>query len=246
MQSRSSNLRRLWYGVLAFGLLAGRGWCAGAFLWLPGIRGDSRDASHPGWIDVQQFQFAVTRAPQAEAPLLSDLVVLKGVDSASPRLALQSALGTALTNGTLDFMTTIGTNFVLQYEVTLDEVWVSGVSPAVATNLAETAALRFRKITWRYIQYDAQGQNPVDYITSWDLGPLPLVLTVVGTQNPGAGTVTLEWPAVAGKIYDILGSAQATGNYTLVRTVTATNTGPMTVTVPAVGNMLFFRLRQGP
>lgn len=243
-----SNLQRSWWlaSLLALALLPGRGWSASAFLFLPGIPGDSTDANHPGWIDVQQFQFGVARTPQAGAPSLSDLLVLKGVDSASPLLALQCALGTALTNATLEFMTTFGTNSLLQYQVSLEEVWLSGVNPTVTNNLAESAALRFRKITWRYVQYDAQGQNPVDYITSWDLGPLPLVLTVVGTQNPGTGTVTLRWPAVAGKNYDILGSAQVTGSYTLVRTVRATNTGPMTVTVPAVGNMLFFRLRQGP
>src|SRR5215471_9519822 len=116
-----SSLRRLGWlaSALALLLCPGRGLSAGAFLSLPGIPGDSTDANHPNWINVQQFQFGVSRGLQANAPLLSDLSVLKSVDRASPRLALQCALGTALTNATLQFMAIIDTNTVLQYQVTL-------------------------------------------------------------------------------------------------------------------------------
>ncbi len=200
--------------------LAGPPASRAAFLLLPGIPGGSTDAKHLRWIDITSFGFNVR-------PSGSELVFVKAIDSASPLLSLNCAQGSHLTSATLQFSAPSDDGSLLQYEIRLTDVSVAGLNDqGIDSSATEQCSLRFGSLSWNYFE--------------------PVFLTVSGTQNPGAGTITLQWSAVAGKTYDILGSSQVIGASTPVTTVTATNTGPMTATVPANGDLFFYRLRTSP
>ena len=236
---------RLWVWTLCLGLFPGIGWSAiSSYLLLPGLPGESSDASHRNWIVAQSFEFGVEKFG-AGGPDFSDLSIVKSVDTSSPLLAQQCALGTYIPNASLQVVS--NTNLV--YQIRLDNVYVRSVNTSGATGdatPAESATLRFSKITWTYTQYDNTGENPTNTSASWDqlFGKTPIILTVSGAQNVGSGTMDITWAVRSGATYNILGSPQVNGNYTLIRTITTTNLGPMTVTMPTAGNTFFFRIQE--
>ena len=61
--------------------LAPNSYTLDAFLQVPGIDGDSVDANHRNWIDLQRFGFNAT------ARVCKGLSIVKGLDSASPLLS---------------------------------------------------------------------------------------------------------------------------------------------------------------
>ncbi|HWD19329.1 MAG TPA: type VI secretion system tube protein Hcp [Verrucomicrobiae bacterium] len=218
-----------------------------AYLLLPGVPGDSTDAAHPKWINLQGFQFGVA-SPGAGGPRFADLSIAKVIDSASPALAQASATGAYFSNATLQVAQSTDN---LLYQITLDNVWVTGVSSAAsATNTVfpEDATLRFGKISWTYVNYNKDGSVASNTVTSWDLlyGKIPLSLGVAGVQDPASGSMQITFPVSAGATYRILGSSQVNGPYTLVETIAPSSLGPLTVSVPTAGSMLFFRVQELP
>lgn len=79
----NSSARRRLHIIVAFAglLLAPTAYTLDAFLQVPGIDGDSVDATHRTWIDVQSFGFNAT------ARVCQGLSVVKRLDSASPLLS---------------------------------------------------------------------------------------------------------------------------------------------------------------
>lgn len=240
---------RLWVLAFCLGLFPGIGWSAiSTYLFLPGLPGESSDASHQNWIVAQSFEFGVEKSAGANDPEFTDLSIVKPVDTASPLLAQQCALGTYIPSANLQVVNAADS---LVYQIKLDNVYVTSVNTAGETGdaaLAESATLSFSKITWTYTQYDNTGANPTNTSTSWDqlFGKTPIILTVSGAQNVGSGTMDITWTVRSGATYKIWGSPQVNGNYALIRTITTTNLGPMTVTVPTAGNTFFFRIQEVP
>jgi type VI secretion system secreted protein Hcp len=219
-----------------------------SYLFLPGLPGESSDASHQNWIVAQSFQFGMEKSASANDPDFADLSIIKPVDTASPLLAQQCAVGSYIPSANLQVVNAADS---LVYQIKLDNVYVTSVNTASETGgaaLAESTTLRFGKITWTYTQYDNTGANPTNTSTSWDqlFGKTPIILTVNGAQNVGSGTMNITWTVRSGATYKILGSPQVNGNYTLIRTITTTNLGPMTVTMPTAGNTFFFRIQEVP
>ena len=205
------------------------------FLLLPGIPGASLDATHVNWIDVNAMQFTAGKNPGAE-PQFSDLTITKTIDNATPILAQDCAAGTYIPNATLQ--ATASNSLV--YQIKLDNVWVTSDShSASTTNTVENVTLRFGKISWSYQQNTA---------TSFDIlyGKIPITVGASGVQNAGNGTMNLAWTTSGGATYNILGSSQVDGPYTLVQSFVATNLGPVTITVPTTTNMFFFRVQEMP
>jgi hypothetical protein len=176
------------------------------------------------------------------------LTLVKNADIASPLLAQACANGGYLPTATLQVVRS-----VLQptYQIKLDNVWVASfkqTNDAAHENIVETVGLRYGKITWTYTQYAPNGIDSTDTTAAYDFlyGQVPVVLTVTGVQNPGAGTMDVTWDARAGATYNLLGSPEVDGPYALIATLVGTNLGPATITLPASGDIYFYRLQEVP
>ena len=236
-------------GVIWLAVLPGSGWAAlDYYLSLPGLPGTSSNFDHPDWTSVLNFHFGVSHPPGSSDPAFTSLSLDKYVDANSPLLAQLCASNGYLPRATLQVIRAV----TLQaYQIKLDNVWVTSLTATndpASGDILEMVGLRFGKITWTYTQYEANGINSTDITTAYDLlfGKVPMLLTVTGVQNPGSGTMDVTWNARSGAIYNLLGSPQVDGNFTLIGTLTATNLGPATVTLPAMGDMYFYRLQEVP
>jgi type VI secretion system secreted protein Hcp len=217
------------------------------YLNLPGISGTSTDAGFANWTDVLSLQFGETYPAGGGSPSFSDLYLSKNVDATSPVFAQDAATGAYLPAATLQV---VNASSLQVYEIQLYNVSVSSLSDVGTngTSPTETLTLHFGKMSWTYTQYDSQGANPTNITTDFDLlyGKVPAILSVSGVQNPGSGTMKVTWNARAGTTYNVLGSPKVNGTYTFVTSVTATNLAPMTLTLPAIGGMYFYRIQELP
>ena len=218
------------------------------YLNLSGIPGTSTDAGFANWTDVLAFQFGVTHPAGTNSPSFTDLFLSKITDATSPVLAQDAATGAYLPSATLQV---VNASSLQVYEIQLYNVSVSSLSDdgtAGGTSLNESLTLHFGKMSWTYTQYDSQGANPTNITTDFDLlyGKMPAILSVSGVQNPGSGTMDVTWNARAVTTYDILGCPEVNGTYTFITSVTATNLAPMTLTLPAIGGMYFYRIQELP
>ncbi len=64
------------------------------FMLVPGISGGSRDAHHPGWIDVVSLRQSWSAAAKKRESC--EIEIVKGLDKAGPRLWAAAVLGQAL------------------------------------------------------------------------------------------------------------------------------------------------------
>ena len=148
-----------------------------AYLKLDGVKGESHDAIHTGWIEVLAYSFGVSPGSTgsgsggaASNVSFSDLRIIKVLDTSSPILFQDDASAKVITTGTLELVRPNGQVFM---DYKLSNVHVTGVQDLGSGSdgtTDEQVTLRFSKIEWDYTPYDQTGQ-PGDTVTSsWDLG----------------------------------------------------------------------------
>lgn len=156
-----------------------------AYLSLPGIPGDSTDASHPDWIAITTLETAITgvgrtrvldlrRGPESLSlpPQFSNLVCRKAVDCASPRLAVACAEGVRFEVAHLDSRASLP-NGAARLQIELRNVGIRDLelSAGPATpDPVEKLALDFLEILSTYLVYDFPSQQPLAHEFRWDLG----------------------------------------------------------------------------
>ena len=232
------NFRNFLGGPLAASVLfvGGRAGASDSiFMLIPGIPGASVASGHVNWIEADSLQFSAEKSPGRNVSF-ADLAITKSVDNASPLLAQGCATGTYIPNATVQV---VATN-QLVYQISLDNVTITSDTQSASASGATTegVSLRFGKITWTY-----QATT-----TSWDAlyGTIPINIAASGVQTVGSGVMSLTWQTSAGATYNILGSSQVNGPYTLIQSFTGTNLGPTSITVPATTNMFFFQVQELP
>ena len=108
------------------------------FLKIMGVDGESQDSKHANEIEVLSFSWGVTnqsrragtsRIGSTGKPTISDLSIVKRLDSASPRLFEVSCTGEHLHDAVLT-MRKAGDKPVEFYKVTMSDVLISSVQPA--------------------------------------------------------------------------------------------------------------------
>jgi len=151
------------------------------YLSFTGISGDATN----GLIAINSLQWGAGRGSSspvggnrtASAPSFSEVTITKIMDSASPLLAMQTAIG----NGTATCILTIKdhTSGVALYTLTLSNVYISGYSVSSGGDVpSESLSLNYTQITWVYQKLDGAG-NPLGKASAplgWDLAkqlPLP-------------------------------------------------------------------------
>jgi type VI secretion system secreted protein Hcp len=152
-----------------------------AYLQIEGIKGESTDSKHQGWIEVTGVSWNVHQ-PRASAVStagghttgraeLSEVSFKKMADLSSPVLQQTCAMGKTIPKARFEFMRADGNGEPIKYySVELENVMISSVSPASNEGgiIAEKVSLAYSKIKWNYIQQSIKGGTAGNTSGGWD------------------------------------------------------------------------------
>lgn len=151
------------------------------YLTIDGIKGESTDSTHQGWIECEAVSWAISQPRSATASTggghtaeraeLSDITFTKLVDLTSPILAQTCAAGKTIPKAKFDFMRADGQGErVKYYELELENVLIGHLAPSIAPGsiMTETVALKFSKVRWKYTQQKVSGGAGGNTSGGWD------------------------------------------------------------------------------
>jgi type VI secretion system secreted protein Hcp len=153
------------------------------YLQIDGIKGESQDATHQGWIEVVQAQWGVMQ-PILESPgsgtggrttgrsEYRTLSLAKLADLASPVLMQHCSNGKTIPKAKLEMMRADGDGKrVKYYEVELENVLIANMEQMVGEGsiLRDHIALHFTKVKWKYSQQKIGGGMGGQTAGGWDL-----------------------------------------------------------------------------
>lgn len=152
------------------------------YLYIDGIKGESADSGHQGWIEVTAAFWGVTQPKSATASTGGGhtaercehrtLSLTKLADLSSPILLQTCSAGKTIPKAKLEFMRADSQgNPVRYYEVELENVLISNVDQAVGQGaiLHDSIGLRFSKVKWKYTQQKITGGIGGNTSGGWDL-----------------------------------------------------------------------------
>ena len=149
---------------------------------LDGIKGESADSQHPGWIECSSVNWKLHQPRSAtsstagghtaERAELSDVALTKLSDLASPILAQHCAMGKTIPKAKFEFFRADGQGArVKYYEVELDNVVIADVAQSVAAGIGmvDVIGLKFSKVKWKYTQQKIAGGAGGNTAGGWDV-----------------------------------------------------------------------------
>lgn len=152
------------------------------YLQIDGVKGESMDSMHQGWIEVASAQWGVTQPRSATASTAGGhtaercehktIALTKLADLASPLLMQTCSMGKTLPKAKLEFMRADGDGKPIKYyEVELENVIIANMDQVVheGTILHDSFALRFSKVKWKYTQQKISGGASGNTAGGWDL-----------------------------------------------------------------------------
>jgi type VI secretion system secreted protein Hcp len=127
------------------------------FLEIDGIKGDSLDENHEGWIELESFNHDVRQSTGGAASAQGshaggradhgDFSVVKRLDSASPALFMHVCTGRHIPKITIEMCRALGEKTVFM-KYTMEDVIVAGVSPSGSTKGSDLIPLE--EVQFRY------------------------------------------------------------------------------------------------
>ncbi len=152
------------------------------YLQIDGIKGESQDAAHQGWIEVTSAQWGVVQPRSATASTGGGhtaercehrtLALSKLADLSSPLLMQTCSMGKTIPKAKLEFMRADGDGQrVKYYEVELENVMIANVEQMIhdGSFLHDEIGLRFSKVKWKYTQQKIGGGASGNTSGGWDL-----------------------------------------------------------------------------
>ncbi|MFY9299758.1 MAG: type VI secretion system tube protein Hcp [Candidatus Nitrosotenuis sp.] len=143
-----------------------------------GIDGEVAVQGHEREIELNSFQFGIARAigspgagsgRESSAPSISEIVVTKVMDKASPKLFEQALVGTPR-KVDIFFVLNTGSGPVTYAQYTLEDVLVSRYSVSSGGDRpTESLSLNFAKITFKHTVIDQQGKPGSSESVGYDL-----------------------------------------------------------------------------
>jgi type VI secretion system secreted protein Hcp len=141
------------------------------FLKLDPVTGDSTNAHHPKEIDIATLSWGLTNATTSPSgATLSAVTLTKGIDSASPKLFIASAKGTAYTTAKISADRT-GVQSATFATLTLGAVKIASFRQVSdrTNGFTETIALKFSKATLSFKPQNADGSLGTAVTGCWNL-----------------------------------------------------------------------------
>ena len=152
------------------------------YLQIDGIKGESTDSMHAGWIECTTVQWGMSQPKSAtsstggghtaERAELADITIQKLADLSSPILMQTCVMGKTLPRAKLEFLRADGQGERVRYfEIELENVLIGAVTPVVHEGniLSETVGLKFSKVRWKYTQQKVGGGAGGNTAGGWDL-----------------------------------------------------------------------------
>lgn len=152
------------------------------YLQIDGIKGESADSKHAGWIECLAVQWSMKQPKSAtsstggghtaERAELDDITFQKLADLSSPILMQTCVMGKTIPRAKFEFLRADGQGERVKYfEVELENVLIGAVTPVVheGSILSETIGLKFSKVKWKYTQQKVGGGAGGNTAGGWDL-----------------------------------------------------------------------------
>jgi type VI secretion system secreted protein Hcp len=135
-----------------------------AYLQIEGIKGESADSAHAGWIEVTGISWGVHQPKSATASTggghtaeraeLSEISFSKLTDLSTPILLQTCAMGKTLPKAKIELFRADGNGTrVMYFSVELENVLIGMVKPHLGgadSFLSENVNLKYSKIKWKY------------------------------------------------------------------------------------------------
>lgn len=159
---------------------------------MDGVQGHVTTQGYQNWIEVQSFSFGVMRNistkpgnvidRETTKPSVSEVIITKPMDKATPNLFTQTTSGKAVANVEIDFCQTDGNSVKTYMKYTLSNVLLSNyqvlgqtdaVTPSQGSSTTalpiETLNLNFDKIEMKYTPYDEKHNASSPIPAGYDL-----------------------------------------------------------------------------
>lgn len=153
-----------------------------AYLQIDGIKGESQDDKHKGWIECLSVDFGVDQPRSATASTggghtaeraeLDDILFSKLANLSTPILLQHCAMGKTIPKAKFEFMRADGDGTPVKYfEIELENVLVGMVKPGIREGaiMKENICLKFSRVKWKYSQQKIAGGAGGNTSGGWDL-----------------------------------------------------------------------------
>jgi type VI secretion system Hcp family effector len=151
------------------------------FLKIDGIKGESSDADHKEWMEIESFSWGVSQPASAVVSTagggtvgrasFGDLSVTKILDSASPLIAQACVSGQHIKEIIIELFRSAGDKRVKYWEYKLEDSIISSVSIGGGGGLpSESITFNYAKITYTYTKQERAGGGGGGNVPGgWDL-----------------------------------------------------------------------------
>jgi type VI secretion system secreted protein Hcp len=152
------------------------------YLQIAGIKGESADSQHQGWIECTSVHWGVVQPRSATASTAGGhtaercehrtLSFSKLADVSSPILMQTCSTGRTIPRARLEIMRADGEgNPVKYYEVEMENVLIANMDQIVSDGnlLCDEIGLKFSKVKWSYTKQKIDGGTGGNTAGGWDL-----------------------------------------------------------------------------
>jgi type VI secretion system secreted protein Hcp len=152
------------------------------YLQIDGIKGESMDDTHKGWIECSTVSWGIHQPKSATASTggghtaerveMANIVFRKEADLSSPILMQTCSMGKTIPKAEFEFMRADGQGKRIKYfEIDLENVLIGMVTPSIQPGaiLIENIGLMFSKVKWQYTQQKIGGGSGGNTAGSWNL-----------------------------------------------------------------------------
>lgn len=152
------------------------------YLQIEGIKGDSADGDHVGWIECTSAKWGIAQPKSATSSTggghtaerceHGEVVITKLADLASPILLQACSSGKTIPKAKIEFMRADGNGERVKYfEIELENVLIGGAIASVHEGelLSEHLGMKYSKVNWKYTRQSIAGGAQGSTAGGWNL-----------------------------------------------------------------------------